>query len=116
MDQRITAGRGRGNHEEVSEMILEKDIEQYLLKRCRERGWYAPKFTSPGRRSVPDRMIVMPGRIAFVELKAPGKKATPKQLWEHDRLDKYGYPVAILDTKEGVDKYLEEQANINAEV
>jgi len=91
-------------------MISEKDIEQYLLKRCRAYGWYAPKFTSPGRRSVPDRMIVMPGKIAFVELKAPGKKPTPKQLWEHERLETYGYPVSVVDSKDGVDELLKSLA------
>jgi hypothetical protein len=88
-------------------VILEKDIEQYLLKRCRQQNWYAPKFTSPGRRSVPDRMVVMPGRITFVELKAPGKKPTPKQLWEHQRLGNLGHDVHVLDSYESVDSFIQ---------
>lgn len=87
--------------------MLEKDIEQYLLKLCRQESWYAPKFTSPGRRSVPDRMVVMPGRIAFVELKAPGKKPTPKQLWEHQRLGNLGHEVHVLDSHQSVDNFIE---------
>lgn len=41
--------------------MLEKVIEAHLVKRVKEAGGIAYKFTSPQRRSVPDRMIVMNG-------------------------------------------------------
>ncbi len=49
----------------------------------------------------------MPGRITFVELKAPGKKPTPKQLWEHQRLEKLGHEVHVLDSYESVDSFIQ---------
>jgi hypothetical protein len=52
-------------------------------------------------------MVVMPGRITFVELKAPGKKPTPKQLWEHQRLEKLGHKVYVIDTHQGVDEFIQ---------
>ena len=55
------------------------------------------KFTSPSRRSVPDRMIYCPGFIFFIEFKAPGKKPTPGQLREHERLRNAGQLVFICD-------------------
>jgi predicted metalloenzyme YecM len=52
-------------------------------------------------------MVVMPGRITFVELKAPGKKPTPKQLWEHQRLGNLGHDVHVLDSYESVDSFIQ---------
>jgi hypothetical protein len=84
--------------------MLEKDIEQYLVRKVKAAGGLCEKFTSPGRRSVPDRIITMlGGRIFFVELKAPGKKPTVKQLADHKRRLELGCNVLVIDTKEGVD-------------
>lgn len=84
--------------------MLERDIEQYLVRRIKRLGGMAEKFTSPGRRSVPDRIVTLPGgRIVFVELKAPGKKPTENQLRDHQRRRDLGCEVMVIDTKEGVD-------------
>lgn len=87
--------------------MREAEVESYLVRRVRELGGIAYKFVSPGRRGVPDRMILWPiGVIEFVELKAPGKKPTPRQLHEHKRLQKLGMSVSVLDSKEAVDEWL----------
>ena len=55
--------------------MREKQIEQALVKAVRKRGGIALKFVSPGMAGVPDRLVLFPGgRMAFVEVKAPGKK------------------------------------------
>lgn len=85
--------------------MLEKTIEAHLVKRVKESGGIAYKFTSPQRRSVPDRLVLLPGGgIEFVELKAPGKKPTPMQLREHERLRGLGFTVLVLDSKEKIDR------------
>lgn len=67
----------------------------------------AYKFTSPGRRNVPDRICVLPGgRIVFVELKAPGKKPTAGQAREHQRLRDLGQQVDVCDCTLDVDLLL----------
>lgn len=86
--------------------VLEKDIEQHLVTAVKKAGGTAYKFTSPSHRSVPDRIILMPnGRMCFVECKAPGKKPTPAQLREHERIRALGFTVLIVDSKnlEGMD-------------
>ena len=84
--------------------MRESLIEAYLVRRIRALGGMAEKFTSPGRRSVCDRMITMPGGvIIFVELKATGKKPTENQLRDHERRRALGCTVLVLDSKEGVD-------------
>lgn len=80
-------------------MMLEKDIERAFVARVKSLGGMAEKFTSPGRRSVPDRLVTMPGgQIIFVELKAPGKKPTDAQKRDHDRRKALGCDVRVIDT------------------
>lgn len=83
--------------------MLERDIEAYLVKRCKEIGALADKFTSPQRRSVPDRLITFSGRVLFVELKATGKKPTEAQVRDHERRRAAGAEVVWLDSCGAVD-------------
>ena len=78
----------------------EKTIERELVKRVKEEGGIAYKFTSPNRRSVPDRLCLLPGgKILFVECKRPGAKVTQLQAREHERLRQMGFDVVIVDNK-----------------
>ena len=81
--------------------MLEEDVENALVRRVKKLGGTAEKFTSPGRRSVPDRLVTLPGgSIVFVELKAPGKKPTEKQARDHERRRKMGCDVRVIDSVE----------------
>lgn len=86
--------------------MLERDIEAYLVKRCKEIGALADKFTSPQRRSVPDRLITFGGRVLFVELKATGKKPTEAQVRDHERRRAAGAEVVWLDSTLQVDNMM----------
>lgn len=89
--------------------MLERDVENWLVDEAKRRGGIAYKFTSPSRRSVPDRLRLLPipeadratvaKYVSFVEAKAPGKKATPAQAREHKRLCALGYVVYVMDSK-----------------
>ncbi|MDC9589686.1 VRR-NUC domain-containing protein [Xenorhabdus sp. XENO-10] len=80
--------------------IRESVIENHLVKEIKKAGGIAYKFVSPGRRSVPDRICILPGgRVIFVECKAPGEKPRPEQLREHERLRALGCSVVVLDSK-----------------
>jgi len=86
--------------------MLEKTIEAALVKRVKALGGMAEKFTSPAKRSVPDRLITLPdGRIIFVELKAPNKKPTPKQAHDHDVRRSLGCDVRVIDSLEAVNAF-----------
>jgi hypothetical protein len=50
--------------------VLEKQIEAYLVKRVKEAGGIAYKFTSPQRRSVPDRLVLLDIAKAAEEVRA----------------------------------------------
>lgn len=87
-------------------MELEKDIEKYLVKNIKTLGGLCLKFTSPGTRGVPDRIVLYQGRTFFVELKAPNKKPRPDQIKIHSVFGKQGFPVYVIDTKEGVNRFI----------
>jgi hypothetical protein len=83
--------------------VTEKIIEQKLVKAVKELGGIAPKFVSPGFDGMPDRLILLPGcRIAFIEVKAPGKKPSPLQLARHKLLRDLGFKVYVLDSVAGI--------------
>ena len=84
--------------------MLEKDIEKAFIKRVKHLGGMAEKFTSPNRRSVPDRLVTLPpnGRIIFVELKRPKKEATENQARDHKKRRKLGCDVRVINSLEQV--------------
>ena len=90
--------------------IRERDVEAYLVKRVEAFGGTCEKFTSPARRSVPDRLVCWPEpSVCFVECKAPGEKPTPMQARDHERRRKMGFRVYVVDTKEAVDEFIQKE-------
>ena len=110
----------------------ERDVEKHLVDSVKALGGIAYKFTSPGRVGVPDRLVVLPARevkkwdgklapgaicaaegwvvparLFFAELKAPGRTATAGQAREHDRLRSLGQDVYVLDSHVAIDALLE---------
>lgn len=60
--------------------MLERDVEKKLVKGVTAVGGIAYKFTSPARRGVADRLVVLPGgRVIFVELKTDTGVLSPLQ-------------------------------------
>ena len=81
--------------------MLERDVEKALVKRVTELGGMCEKFTSPAKRSVPDRLVTLPcGTIIFVELKAPKKKPTEAQQRDHEKRRALGCDVRVIDNVE----------------
>lgn len=89
--------------------MTEKYIEQKLVKAVKEKGGIAPKFVSPGLDGVPDRIVLLPmGRMAFIELKAPGKKMRLLQVRRKAQLEALGFLVYCIDGVEQIDEVLKE--------
>nr|WP_308530342.1 VRR-NUC domain-containing protein [uncultured Serratia sp.] len=81
--------------------IRESTVENNLVKKVKDAGGTAYKFTSPGRKAVPDRLVLLPGgRLVFVECKAPGEQPRADQVREHNRLRAMGFKVVVLDSKD----------------
>lgn len=89
--------------------MKEKQIEQAVVRAVKNCGGLALKFVSPGCDGVPDRLVLMPmGRIAFVELKAPGKTMRPLQLRRKQQLQRLGFQVFCIDSVDQIGGFLSE--------
>ena len=83
--------------------MREKTIEAKLVQTVRSMGGLAPKFTSPGLDGVPDRLVLLPGgKLAFIELKAPGKELRPLQVRRKRQLEALGFLVYCIDRPEQI--------------
>jgi len=89
--------------------MREKIIEQKLISAVKSMGGIAPKFVSPGYDGIPDRIVLLPeGRMAFVEVKAPGKMPRLLQTARHELLRRLGFKVYVLDRTEQIGGILDE--------
>ena len=92
----------------VSPRVREREVEALLVREIRKRGGLAPKLVSPGTAGMPDRIVLMSeGRMAFVELKAPGKKPRRIQEKRISDLKALGYRVFVVDTFERVKEVID---------
>lgn len=83
--------------------MREKEIEQKFTLMARQTGGLALKFVSPGMSGMPDRLVLLPGgRMAFVEVKAPGRAPRPLQEARHRTLRRLGFRVFVLDRPEQI--------------
>jgi hypothetical protein len=80
---------------------LERDIEKKVCEYSRKLGMLCYKFTSPSRRSVPDRMfITKTGVVFFIEFKRKGEKPTPAQAVEIIKIHEAKVHVYVVDNVE----------------
>lgn len=89
-------------------MIDERDVERYLIKECEKRGWLCWKFVSPGRRGVPDRIVIRHGGVAFVEVKRKGGRISPLQIRRIEELIRLLIPARVVETKGEIDEMIRE--------
>lgn len=89
--------------------MREKNIEQKLVLMTKDLGGLALKLVSPGFDGMPDRLILLPERkIAFIEVKAPGKTLRPLQEKRKRQLESLGFLVFCLDHIEQIGGILHE--------
>jgi len=89
--------------------MREKTTEQKLSLMVKARGGLCPKFVSPGYDGMPDRIVLFTGgKMAFVELKAPGKKMRPLQVKRKRQLEALGFSVYCIDSLEQIGGVIDE--------
>lgn len=92
--------------------MREKSIEQKLTLMVKKQGGICPKLVSPSFDGMPDRLVLLPdGLIAFVELKAPGKRPRPLQEARHRLLRSLGFRVYVIENPEQIGGMLDEITN-----
>lgn len=78
----------------------EHSVAQALIRAAANAGLLIRKLRWEGRVGAPDYVILASGRAFFVETKAAGQKPRPSQVAEFARLEKCGFPVAVVDTED----------------
>lgn len=91
--------------------ISEKAVERYLVLECRSRGWICWKFSSPNKRGVPDRLVVSPGGVFFVEVKGPTGRLTKLQNKTIEDLLRQRADVWVVRNREEVQSLIREIEN-----
>lgn len=92
--------------------MLEKAVENELVKQIKNLGGICWKFTVPSTAGVPDRIVLYNGKAYFVELKAPGKTPRPLQRATHRKMAEQGFPVTTIDNIDDIHVFI---ANIKGE-
>ena len=86
-------------------MPRERGVERYLVDEVRNRGGEALKLT--GYLGVPDRLVILNSRVAFVETKSPiGRLSSAQRIWSK-RLLQMGFQVRIPRTHDDVRELIE---------
>lgn len=94
-------------------MMNEKTIEKKLVEKVKSIGGLCFKFVSPGNSGVPDRLILIADKkIAFVEVKAKGKKPRPLQVRMIEKIRGLGFKVFVLDDETMIEVILDEIQSI----
>jgi len=90
--------------------MQESSFEKRLRREVEKHGGLALKFVSPGKRGVPDRLVLKSGGHAiFVEMKAPGKPLEPLQRKRSEQLRILGFPVYKIDSIEDITMFIREE-------
>ena len=83
--------------------MKESEVEKQFVAAVRAVGGQALKFTSQSMNGVPDRLVLLiGGKCAFVELKAPGKQMRILQRKRRLQLETLGFPVFCVDRLEQI--------------
>jgi hypothetical protein len=85
-------------------VIFESDIEAKLVRGIEKRGGLCLKF---GMDGWPDRIVLLPDTVIWVELKRPTGEVAKLQKWRAAQLRKLGQRVEIPKSKEDVQQFLD---------
>ena len=87
----------------------EGELQKYFTKELRAIGCLVYKFSSQGRRGVPDLLIIAPdGDVSFVELKAPTGKGrlSALQTITIEKMRSNNANVSVIDNKLACDNFV----------
>lgn len=88
--------------------MLEKELEEKLVDKIKQKGGRAYKFISPGNSGVPDRLVVLPGgKVGFAEMKrSPLEKPTALQKSQIRFLNNLGCLAQVVNSEDAIDEFI----------
>lgn len=82
--------------------VKEATIERELVARVRARGGVCAKLT--GARGIPDRLVVLDGRVVLVECKRPrGGRLSAHQVWWRSACAAQGVAIVLVRSVADID-------------
>lgn len=90
-----------------SKVKKESAIERHLVREVVKFGGVARKVAFPGHAGAPDRLVMFPHVLAWIELKTAAGKVTPIQMREQELLGKMRQRVYVLRTEHEVSATIE---------
>lgn len=75
---------------------LERDIQRRIIKRYQEQGYMVVKVILTNKDGFPDLMLLKDGVAKFIEVKRPGEKPRPLQVYRINELRAQGFEVQVL--------------------
>ena len=86
--------------------VREAKVEKYLKDGVELLGGESLKWISPEASGVPDRIVMLRGRVYFVEVKTVDGRLSGEQRRMHRRLAKQGVTVLTVAGHDQVDAFL----------
>ena len=86
--------------------MLESRMEKRIRQKVIELGGMFVKFVSPNFAGVPDRILLLNGKIFFVELKTPKGRLSKRQQRVHQMFKDQGFEPWIIHSEEDFKKYI----------
>ena len=88
-------------------MTPEGKIQTSIVRYGKSQGFWVLRFEVMSMAGFPDLLLLGHGRIAFIEVKRPGKKPTKLQFKRLDQISEHDIPAIwcdnINDAKEFID-------------
>ncbi len=87
--------------------MREVQLERVFVDGINDLGGWAIKMNPMGLRGIPDRLVLLPGGLAFfVELKIKTGRLAQWQINAHAKLERLGFRVHTLWDRDQVDNFL----------
>lgn len=94
----------------------EKVLEANFRKEIESLGGMALKLSSQLHRGLPDRLVLMPGGLAFfAEIKTTGERPTRLQKHCHQQLRDLGFEVYVIDSTASLEEAVDQINAVIAE-
>lgn len=89
----------------------ESKMQARIIKDLEGDGWLVNKVVVCNNTGWPDVQAYRDGVCIFIECKAQGKKATPIQTYQQNRIFNHGFTVATIDSWEEYLKFKQKISN-----
>lgn len=88
--------------------MLEKEVEQFLMRQVHKLGGRCYKWSSQSNRGVCDRIVLLNGQIWFIELKSPKGRLSSLQVMFGQIITQYTSNYRVIYSKRQVMELIDE--------